>query len=113
MCSQGSTFLTRWLDVPAETRPTAIVAWDDETAIRIWRTARKLGIAVPDDLAITGFDGIPTLLEGICDLSTIAVPWSDVARLGIHALHTILTSGTPPEQTQPRLPVALRAGDTT
>ena len=106
-------FLTRWLDVPADTRPTAIVAWDDETAIRIWRAARKLGIAVPDDLAITGFDGLPTQLEGICDLTTVVVQWGDVARQSIHTLHTILTSGTPPEQTQLRLPIALRAGDTT
>ncbi|MFM7186916.1 MAG: LacI family DNA-binding transcriptional regulator [Armatimonadota bacterium] len=106
-------FLTRWLNVPPDTRPTAIVAWDDETAIRIWRSALKLGIRVPSDLAITGFDGIPTQLEGICDLSTIAVPWGDVARQGIHALRTILTSGSPPDQTQIRLPVALRAGDTT
>ncbi len=106
-------FLARWREMPAITRPTAIVSWDDETAIRIWRTARKLGIAVPNDLAITGFDGIPTQLEGICDLSTIAVPWGDVARQSIHMLHTILTTGTPPEQTQIKLPVALRAGDTT
>jgi len=106
-------FLARWREMPAITRSTAIVSWDDETAIRIWRTARKLGIAVPNDLAITGFDGIPTQLEGICDLSTIAVPWGDVARQSIHMLHTILTTGTPPEQTQIKLPVALRAGDTT
>ena len=32
---------------------------------------------------------------------------------GIHTLHSILTSGTPPDQTQIRLPVALRIGDTT
>jgi DNA-binding LacI/PurR family transcriptional regulator len=107
------TFLERWLAVPAEQRPTAIVAWDDETAIRIWRMARKMGIRVPDDLAITGFDGLPTQLEGICDLTTIVVPWGDVAKQGIHTLHGILTSGAPPDQTQIRLPVALRSGDTT
>ena len=106
-------FLTRWQTVPADQRPTAIVAWDDETAIRIWRMARKMGIRVPDDLAITGFDGLPTQLEGICDLTTIVVQWGDVARQSIHTLHGILTSGAPPDQTQIRLPVALRAGDTT
>ena len=106
------TFLNRWLQTPLERRPTAIVAWDDETAIRVWRTARAMGIRVPRDLAITGFDGLPTQLEGICDLSTIVVPWGDVACKGIHTLHGIL-SGTPPDQTQLRLPVALRAGDTT
>lgn len=107
------TFLNRWLQTPPERRPTAIVAWDDETAIRIWRTARAMGIRVPQELAITGFDGLPTQLEGICDLSTIVVPWGDVACKGIHTLHSILTSGTPPDQTQIRLPVALRIGDTT
>jgi len=106
-------FLIRWLNVPAHTRPTAIVAWDDETAIRIWRSALNLGIRVPSDLAIIGFDVIPTQLEGICELSTIAVPWGEIARQGIHTLRTILTSGSPPDQTQSRLPVALRVGDTT
>jgi DNA-binding LacI/PurR family transcriptional regulator len=107
------TFLKGWLQTPPERRPTAIVAWDDETAIRIWRAARVMGIRVPQELAITGFDGLPTQLEGICDLSTIVVPWGDVACKGIHTLHRILTSGAPPDQTQLRLPVALRAGDTT
>lgn len=107
------TFLERWLAVPLDRRPTAIVAWDDETAIRIWRAARSMKIRVPEELAITGFDGLPTQLEGICDLTTIIVSWGDVARQGIHTLHNMLTSGAPPDQTQIKLPVALRSGDTT
>ena len=46
------------LDVPAAVRPTAIVAQADLLAAGAIRAAEALGLRVPEDLTVTGFDGV-------------------------------------------------------
>ncbi|TPX01178.1 transcriptional regulator, partial [Schumannella luteola] len=51
------------LDVPPADRPTAIVAQSDLLAAGVIRAAEELGIAVPAELSVLGFDGVR--LDGI------------------------------------------------
>jgi LacI family transcriptional regulator len=37
-------------------RPTAVVAGNDEIAYGLWRSLRRHGIKVPDDISLVGFD---------------------------------------------------------
>jgi DNA-binding LacI/PurR family transcriptional regulator len=46
------------LDVPEQQRPTAIVAQSDVIAAGVVIAAEELGLRVPDDLSVTGFDGV-------------------------------------------------------
>ena len=46
------------LDVPAASRPTALVAQADLLAAGAIRAAESLGLRVPQDLTVTGFDGV-------------------------------------------------------
>lgn len=46
------------LDVPADERPTAIVAQSDVIAAGVILAAEELGLEVPGDLSVTGFDGV-------------------------------------------------------
>jgi DNA-binding LacI/PurR family transcriptional regulator len=46
------------LDVPAAERPTAVVAQSDLLALGTIQVASELGLEVPRDLSVTGFDGI-------------------------------------------------------
>ena len=40
-------------------RPRAIFAFSDEMAAGVIRAAHELGMAIPEDVAVAGFDGIP------------------------------------------------------
>lgn len=55
-------------------RPTAIVAQSDLLAVGVIRAAHELGLAVPGDLSVVGFDGVR--LDGIApiDLTTMVQP---------------------------------------
>jgi DNA-binding LacI/PurR family transcriptional regulator len=44
------------LGAPAHQRPTAILCYSDTLAVGVMRTARRLGISIPDELSVVGFD---------------------------------------------------------
>jgi DNA-binding LacI/PurR family transcriptional regulator len=54
----GVTAARLLLDAPAQRRPTAIVAQSDLLAAGVIQAAAELGLRVPDDLSVTGFDGV-------------------------------------------------------
>ena len=56
--TQGAAAAHLLLDAPAARRPTAIVAQSDLLAMGVVRAAQDLGLSVPGDLSVTGFDGI-------------------------------------------------------
>ena len=55
-------------------RPTAIVAFTDVLAIGMLHEARALGLRVPGDLSITGFDDIPEAAFAVPALTTEHMP---------------------------------------
>ena len=55
---QGARAARLLLDVPPDRRPTAVVAQSDLLAMGVVRTAGELGLQVPRDLSVTGFDGV-------------------------------------------------------
>lgn len=55
-------------------RPTAIIAQSDLLAVGAIRAAEELGLRVPDDLTVVGFDGIAADGLGSLRLTTVAQP---------------------------------------
>ncbi len=41
---------------PVSDLPTGVVCWNDEFALALCMAARRLGIRVPEDLSVVGFD---------------------------------------------------------
>lgn len=55
-------------------RPTAIFALTDSMAVGVLHAAAEVGLRVPDDLSIVGFDDIPLVSFLIPPLTTVAQP---------------------------------------
>jgi LacI family transcriptional regulator len=59
-------------------RPTAIVAMTDNIAVGTYRAARALGLRIPDDLSIVGFDDVPIVGDLTPGLTTVHPPFFEV-----------------------------------
>ncbi|MCS5734080.1 LacI family DNA-binding transcriptional regulator [Herbiconiux daphne] len=87
-------------------RPTAVFAANDLSAIAIVQVAAELGLEVPGDLSVVGFDDIPEASQMNPALTTIRQP---MQKLGAAAagLLVALMNGETPAQTHIRLPTRL------
>jgi DNA-binding LacI/PurR family transcriptional regulator len=62
-----------------EPRPTAVLCFSDVHALGIVRVARRLGLRVPEDISVVGFDDSPAARHGDPPLTTVR---QDVAAKG-------------------------------
>ncbi|MFJ7494825.1 LacI family DNA-binding transcriptional regulator [Streptomyces sp. NPDC097727] len=77
-------------------RPTAIVCDDDILAAGACKAARRLGLRVPDDLSVTGFDDLALATAVEPELTTVQLPAEQVGERGMAALLAVL-DGRPAE----------------
>ncbi|MFI5620160.1 LacI family DNA-binding transcriptional regulator [Streptomyces sp. NPDC051567] len=91
-------------------RPTAIVCDDDILAAGACKAARRLGLRIPADLSVTGFDDLALATAVEPELTTVRLPAERIGEHGMTALLTVL-EGTP--WTAPDLPVELVVRDST
>jgi LacI family transcriptional regulator len=64
-------------------RPTAIFAASDYTALEIIESADQLGIAIPRDISLVGFDDIAMAGTTRTSLTTVAQPFRELAAEGV------------------------------
>lgn len=83
------------LRLPADERPTAVFAWYDGAALRVMETARALGLRVPQDLSVIGFDGTEMSAHLSPPLTTIRQPIFDIADRAVTLLTQNLLRGEP------------------
>ena len=83
------------LDRPALERPTAIVAQSDLLALGVLRAAEELGIDVPRELSILGFDGVR--LDGAAphEFTTLVQPAVEKGEAAAAAVFAALAGGRP------------------
>jgi DNA-binding LacI/PurR family transcriptional regulator len=106
---QGAIAARLLLDLPVAQRPTAIVAQSDLLAMGVVRAAEELGLMVPDDLSVTGFDGVE-LPWFAGTLTTIDQHGLAKGRLMGEMLRQLLEGERPDDAEQP---TDLRIGTTT
>lgn len=61
--------------------PTAIFAANDDTAAGVLRIAAELGLHVPGDLSVCGFDDTPVASHILPSLTTVQQPITEMARI--------------------------------
>jgi len=78
-------------------RPTAVVCANDEMAIGALNQAAVLGIRVPDEVSITGFDDCPNSSLVIPSLTTVRQPIAAMGEASVGAVAAmILGEAYPP-----------------
>jgi LacI family transcriptional regulator len=91
--------------------PEALVCYDDKLGLAVIDALRKLGMRVPDDLAVVGFDDIPFAQLANPRLTTVAQPSAEMGRLAVTMLLAAIESGiVPPSEL---LPVRLMVREST
>ncbi len=100
-----------WMEAPRDRRPTAAVCWNDMTAYDLLGHCESRCLRVPQDLAVTGFDGIMPPPGFNSRLTTVRAPWLQVARTAVDLLVRRIDGEALPAETI--LPVEFILGDTT
>mgnify|MGYP003765719557 CR=1 FL=1 len=67
-------------------RPTAVFAYCDTLAIGVMSMARKMGLMIPEEMAVVGYDDIPLAAYLGVPLTTIAQPARDMGKLACQIL---------------------------
>lgn len=68
-------------------RPTAIFAQSDDMALEVIAVAFEMGLRIPEDISVIGFDDNPQALYGPIGLTTIRQPIFEMAEKGVRLLH--------------------------
>ena len=92
--------------------PTAIMAGDDEIAVGVLATAHELGVSVPRDLSVMGFDDTPQAAWTTPPLTTVH---QHLEGMGAMAVQTILVmaDGHQPSSRHVELATSLMVRDST
>jgi DNA-binding LacI/PurR family transcriptional regulator len=97
-------------------RPTAVLCFSDVLALEVVRVARDLGMAVPDDLSVVGFDDSPAAQHSEPALTTVRQDIAAKGRLASDALATAIErakSGAPASVRHRVLPTELVVREST
>ncbi|HEX2207952.1 MAG TPA: LacI family DNA-binding transcriptional regulator [Longimicrobium sp.] len=85
---------------PAAERPTAITCYNDLVALGLCRALAELGIRVPDDVSVIGFDDIALLEFLPMRLTTVRMPKAEMGRRAAQLLigHIESREALPPQK---------------
>ena len=79
---------------PPESRPTGVTCYNDLVAVGLYRALTELGLRVPDDVSVVGFDDIPLAEYLTVPLTTIRMPKERMGALAAQMLIEQIESQT-------------------
>src|SRR5204862_5165006 len=82
----------------AAERPTGIFCFNDEMAIGVIDTAKRLGLRIPEGLSVAGFDDIRFARYTDPPLTTVAQPMREIGEGTVRLLLQILNGQTTPPE---------------
>ncbi|WP_258370096.1 MULTISPECIES: LacI family DNA-binding transcriptional regulator [unclassified Curtobacterium] len=90
-------------------RPTAVFAANDISALGVLEVAHELGLRVPEDLSVVGFDDVPLAANATPPLTTVAQPLHDLGAEAVHMLLNLLRGQDVPQHVQLPATLVVRA----
>ncbi len=93
--AEGRRAGERLAGIPAARRPTAVFCANDLLALGLLQQTVRLGLRVPQDLAIVGYDDIEYAAAATVPLTTVAQPGRLIGRTAVELLLDQVR-GTPP-----------------
>jgi LacI family transcriptional regulator len=93
-------------------KATAVLAYNDLVAIGLIDGLQELGVRVPDDISVTGFDDIPFARYTSPALTTASVPHAELGAQAWRRMIALIRHEDPEHdvQFQPRLEVRRSTG---
>jgi DNA-binding LacI/PurR family transcriptional regulator len=79
-------------------RPTAVFAANDQIAIALYRAAAAVGLSVPNDLSVVGFDNLDVAEQLMPRLTTVAQPFMRIGQAAAEILLQRVAGDTSPQQ---------------
>lgn len=76
----GAQSLEAIMALPPDRRPTAAFCYNDLAAFGLMSAAQRVGLLVPDDLALVGFDDLPLTRYCHPSLTTVAQPKQELGK---------------------------------
>jgi DNA-binding LacI/PurR family transcriptional regulator len=76
--------------------PTAIISGSDEQAYGVYKAAWALGLAIPDDLSVVGFDDVELCQWVSPNLTTVRQPLAEMATEATRMVIELARGGTRP-----------------
>ena len=90
--------LTNWLQDRQTVKGEALVAHNDVAALRSLQALQSLGIQVPGDMALTGFDDIAESRVVTPPLTTVRPPFYEMGQKAVETLLALIDDQDVPEQ---------------
>ena len=82
--------MSRLLSLPV--RPTAVLAASDTLALGAMAAARDMGVRIPEDVSVAGFDDIEVASYSNPPLTTVRVPAYDIGKIAFRILLDMVNS---------------------
>lgn len=105
--SDGRAALVALMALPEP--PTAVVCGNDHLAFGALAGARALGLRIPQDLSVTGFDDLDFAAYADPALTTVRVPAAEMGRQAADHLVAAAAGTPPPPPAELEAPVMLRS----
>jgi LacI family transcriptional regulator len=65
-------------------RPSAVICGNDQVALSVYSAAAALGLHIPDDLSVVGFDDFGVIARGVTPkLTTVYLPYFEMGALAV------------------------------
>jgi LacI family transcriptional regulator len=89
----------------APRKPTAVFVHNDTLAMGVYRAVHEMGLRIPDDLSVVGYDNLDSCQFMYPPLTTVEFPIRHLARAGVELLMKRMSEKKlrSPEQESPRI----------